>query len=134
MTQHPCTFIVGKTVLKVKFKAKVLFVAIIGCDFFEEITKCRFKESLAVESQNFVVKCVWELFVPVLDEFLIGFRQLCDKLIVAVKPIIHAVVADKRLFCVYYFLHNQTKAHLVTILQINRLLKRKLFCAYLNLF
>lgn len=62
-------------------------------------------------AQNFIVICMREELVPVLDKLFVGLRKLSDELVVDVHPIVHTVVADEWLFRVDYLLNYERPAH-----------------------
>ena len=53
---------------------------------------------LRVSSEDFSVVSLRELGVPVSNKFSVSFRQFAYELVVDVHPVVHAIVANQRLF------------------------------------
>lgn len=62
-------------------------------------------------AQNFIVICMREELVPVLDKLCVSLRKLSDELVVDVHPIVHTVMTDEWLFSVYYLLYYERPTH-----------------------
>jgi len=91
-------------------------------------------EVARILAQHLVVVGQREELIPVFDPLGVGFGQRSYKLVVTIKPIVHAVMSNERLLSLRYRIHDKTEAHLIYIDVFFALLRLNLFlCLFLAL-
>jgi len=96
MRQQLGAFIVAEAILQVELKLEVVLVLLVSPTLLVDLAQGRLEEMLAVEGEHFRIVGLWEARIPLLGKLDISLGKLTNELVVQVKPVIHAVVADNR--------------------------------------
>ena len=105
--------IVGTMVFLVKSTFQIVLELVVISAFFHDLIQAGKVKRFWRCCQSFCIICVRESWVPFLHELQVCFWEWSNKLVVEVKPIVHAVVSNDRLLCVYHGFYDEREAHLV---------------------